>query len=386
MRRNDEIQCPRCGTFLVRGFTAAHKVCMDCPDCRGRLITLPVLKDGLGAAGVSALSRAAKDGSKAGCRCPSCGNVMGLLKVGIDGRKVEIDVCASCLSVWCDRGEFEALVPVREPEPGKEDFHSLAMKASPEARERLAEAMLEQVPEDVDPRDFTLDEVMLDVVRLVVGAPTLWRKVEPSGPICSMLLSLGIVAFQGVFYHLFNAGEHLIRRGFWAMDAAMIRKIGYAFPGDPLSWLAFPAVQLSGIVALLLVVALFPVFAIVERRDGCARFIGLLIVFWLTSLAAHSFQTATSSAVGSRMCGIVPIAYGFVSYLWSAYPTARMVLHQWSNMPVWSYLIIVSLFLFSIQLVTSLTASFALFAIVDCIAVGSLLGIRTCARRKRQTG
>lgn len=92
------------------------------------------------------MTRAAREAPKGGCRCPTCGNAMGLLKVEVDGRKIEIDVCDKCLSVWCDRGEFETLVPNREPEKGKASLHDLAMRASPEARERLAKAMLEEVP------------------------------------------------------------------------------------------------------------------------------------------------------------------------------------------------------------------------------------------------
>ena len=91
--------CPRCGTTLKRGFTPLHKVCSDCPTCGGRLITLPVLSDGLDAKGVAALTRAAREAPKGGCRCPTCWNAMGLLKVEVDGRKIEIDVCDKCLSV-----------------------------------------------------------------------------------------------------------------------------------------------------------------------------------------------------------------------------------------------------------------------------------------------
>lgn len=36
---------------------------------------------------------------------------MSLLKVGDGKNKLEIDVCGRCLSVWCDKGEYETLTP-----------------------------------------------------------------------------------------------------------------------------------------------------------------------------------------------------------------------------------------------------------------------------------
>lgn len=66
-----DARCPRCGIGLVSGRTDAHKVCFDCPTCGGRLITLPVLREALGSAGIAALEHP-------GCVCPALGAFLGL--------------------------------------------------------------------------------------------------------------------------------------------------------------------------------------------------------------------------------------------------------------------------------------------------------------------
>ena len=71
MAAESEECCPRCGGTLRRGFTPAHKVCLDCPNCGGRVVTLPVLRDGLGASGVAALSRAAREAAVICCASSS---------------------------------------------------------------------------------------------------------------------------------------------------------------------------------------------------------------------------------------------------------------------------------------------------------------------------
>lgn len=163
-------RCPRCGEELKFGKTPALKVCHDCPTCGGRLVTLPILKDGLGDKGVALLTRSVRTMAADGCVCPSCGKRMAILKVEVDGRKIEIDVCATCLSVWCDYGEFEALVPARAPKLGEMSMRELVSRASPEAQAHLQEALIESIPtEGVDFCDYNLNDVLLDVVRLLAG-------------------------------------------------------------------------------------------------------------------------------------------------------------------------------------------------------------------------
>ena len=379
--------CPRCGAELARGFTPAHKVCSDCPSCGGRLVTLPVLRDGLGVAGVSELTRAAQEAPKAGCRCPACGNAMALLKVGVDECKVEIDVCDKCLSVWCDRGEFESLVPNREPEKGKASLHDLAMRASPEARERLAKAMLEEVPEQVDPADITLDEIGRDILRLVIGAPTLWRTVRPVSPIFAILLTLALPILQFIFHRAWHTSEYFyyfIGRcpHFWVLDPAMVKAGGFELPATVSSVLTFPFLQADGSMALILALALLPVFAVCERKDGHLEFFKLLGVLWLTSILAHAVQVGWNCRATGYLCGIGPIAIGFVAYLLAAYPRLRFAWNFKSEVASY-YLYGISALLLIERLFWCMrleSYSFGFFALVACGAVGAWLGRR---QRKR---
>ena len=367
----------------MRGFTSAHKVCSDCPACGGRHVTLPVLSDGLGAKGVSALMQAARVAPKGGCRCPGCGNAMGLLKVEVDGRKIEIDVCDKCLSVWCDCGEFETLVPNRKPEKAKASLHDLAMRASPEARERLAKALLEGVPEAADdPADISLEDIVRDVVRLVVGAPTLWRTVRPVTPIFSVLLTLALPIGQLMAYCAWHETE-IFRlygryRRFCVLDGAMVKAGGFEFPSSLWSAVTCPFLQTDGYFALMLAFMLFPVFTSLERKAGHARFLMVIAILWFVSLAAHAMQVALEPHSTAYMCGFGPIALGTIAYLRTAHPNLRF---EWMK-----GCSIASIYLFLVAMVLLMercfgclgveSYSFALLALVGCGVVGAWLGRR----------
>ena len=379
--------CPRCGTTLKRGFTPLHKVCSDCPICGGRQVTLPVLSDGLGAKGVSALTRAAREAPKSACRCPTCGNAMGLLKVEVDGRKIEIDVCERCLSVWCDRGEFETLVPNREPEKGKASLHDLAMRASPEARERLAKAMLEEVPEAVDPSDISLEDIVLDIVRIVVGAPTLWRTVRPVTPIFSILLTLALPIGQFMAFCAWHESE-IVRllggrfRRLWPLHDAMVKAGGFECLSSLGSAVTYPFLQTDGHFALILAFLLFPVFTILERKTGHVRFLMIIAILWITSLVAHAVQVAWDLQTVAYMCGIGPIALGTIAYLHKAYPNLRFQWMKGCNIAS-IYLSLAAMVLLMERYFGCLRGepySFAFLALFSCGAVGAWLGRRKARR------
>ena len=312
---------------------------------------------------------------------------MGLLKVEVDGRKIEIDACDKCLSVWCDRGEFETLVPNREPEKGKASLHDLAMRASPEARERLAKAMLEEVPEAVDaPTDISLEDVVLDIVRLVVGAPTLWRTVRPVTPIFSILLTLALPIGQLMAFCAWHESE-IVRllggrfRRLWPLDDAMVKAGGVEFLSSLGSAVTYPFLQTDGFFALILAFLLFPVFTILERKAGHVRFLMIIAILWITSLVAHALQIVWDLQTTAYLCGIGPIALGAIAYLHKAYPNLRFQWMKGCN--------IASIYLFLVAMVLLMercfgclriaSYSFAFIALVSCGALGAWLG-----RRKRK--
>ena len=315
-------KCPRCGTGLERSLTSAHKVCFDCPACGGRQITIPVLREALGNAGVAALTRVAHESKDVGCVCPGCGRQMRLVKVEIDGRKVLIDICGTCLSVWCDRGEFEALAPETDAPVRAESMAEIARRASMEARENLAKSMLGSLPENAGAEDMDVVESLKDVVRLVAGMPNFWRTIRPVTPLFSVLLLAAIPALQLVFY-LASRGTNgavggLYRGGrdFACFDAGMAA-FGYAMTSFKTCF-SFPFLQGSGFLSILQAFLLSPLFIVIERRSGHVMFLLLLALSWLGAIFSHSVVLLLGLSTGT-LCGISSVVSGFAVFAVAAW-------------------------------------------------------------------
>lgn len=379
--------CPRCGADLVCGFTPAHKVCWDCPSCGGRLVTLPVLKAGLGGR-ATVLLEAVQGVASDGCRCPTCGNAMGLITVaGEDGQKIEIDVCGKCLSVWCDHGEFEAVVSQQETTLAPLSMKEIAAQTSPDVRERLARTMLADLPESGELRDVSLEEVVQDVLRLVVGAPTLWKNVRPSSPILSVLFLLAIPLGQLSTYLMWGLSEPRLygsSRSFWILNNAMVKEGGFGFFSSWTSCLTYPFLQSDGCGSLVIASLLYPVVTVIERKVGPLKLLALIGSLWILSLLAHSLQVLWMQPKNGAMCGIGPIALGCVAYLLTAYPDLRL---RWTKMSDFAGIhwilaglfVLADLFLVSIMEKGAVVPVCALFS---CLALGICWGRRTNRRQQ----
>lgn len=373
--------CPRCGRELVRGTTPTGKVCFRCPSCGGVAVTLPVLRESIGAESIAALTNAARAAESTGCACPGCGGDMSLLKVGAGKDKIEIDVCGRCLSVWCDKGEYEALAPPPQPKPGQPTMKQLLERTSPEARERYAATMAGSLPEDVSFTNFDLGDVLYDVVRLVVGAPSLWRKVKPVSPIFAIALTLSLPIAQAcIFYSCHDVatggGTGLVTpyRNFWILSDKMARKVGFDI-SSPLTALTFPFVQTSGVTALLYAFFLFVPLAVAERRMGHRRFLQMFLKFMAVSVLAHTLLVAVGAASG-RLVGIVPVALGFLTYSSFAWPDMR-IKDSLGLLSIYSG--IVGLLLLGYALLGNFAREYlsvGFGAIAACIALGAFLGRR----------
>ena len=301
---------------------------------------------------------------------------MSLLKVGDGKNKLEIDVCGRCLSVWCDKGEYETLAPPL-PKSGERSMRELVAQASPEARERYADALLESLPEEVSPADFDIGEILRDIARLIIGVPTLWRTVKPVSPIFTILMTLALPVAQVCIYYQFHdlyAASYRYR-DFWCISASMAEKYGFDLSA-PLNALTFPFVQASGRMALFYAFLLFIPLAAVERRIGHARFIGLFFAFVAVSSLAQAFFATLGFTTG-YLCGIVPIAIGFLTYTSYAWPDLR-IKDQIGLMSVYSG--IVGLFLLAFTMMDALALDFrscGVGPIAACLALGAILGRRS---------
>jgi len=379
--------CPRCGRDLVRGMTPTGKVCFRCPSCAGVAVTLPALRESLDTKSIAALTSAARAAERAGCTCPGCGGHMSILKVGDGNDKIEIDVCGHCLSVWCDKGEYETLAPPPPPKPGEKTMRELLDQTSPEVRERYAATLLEKLPEDVSPTDFDVGDILRDIVRLVIGAPTLWRDIRPVLPLFTILIVLALPIAQACIFYRFHdlcdVGGYTVRcysgyRDFWHISANMAEKFGFDI-STPLNVLSFPFVQTSGRLALIFAMFLFLPMAVIERRAGHARFIGLFLLFMGASALAQALFAAAGLATG-RLCGIAPVAIGLLAYSSFAWPDMR-IKGEIAYMNV--YAAIIGLFILVFPLLGVMANDFlscGVGPIVACFVLGAILGHRAMRR------
>ncbi len=330
--------------------------------------------------------RAARAAEHVGCLCPGCAGRMTLLKVGDGADKLEIDVCGRCLSVWCDRGEYETLAPPPPPpEQGEATMRQILERATPEARERYAAAVLDSLPEEVSPGDFDLGDILRDVVRLVVGAPSLWRTVKPETPIFTIALTLALPIFQAcAFYVCHDMSTAVggmstavgggVYRNFWVLTGAMAEKFGFGISA-PLTALTFPFVQMSGRVALIFALLLFMPLAVIERRAGHRRFIGLFLAFYVASAAAQAVFAWLGLSSG-RLVGIAPIALGYLAYTSSAWPDMR-IRGKTGFMSIYAWIVgLATLYFGFFGSVSRDCVSFGLGPIVACVAIGAILGRR----------
>ncbi len=91
-----------------------------------------------------------------------------------------------------------------------------------------------------------------------------------------------------------------------------------------LPWmLTAPFVQSSGGKSLLIAAALFFVFAVIERRCGHVRFLGLFLALWAANMGAH-WLARTLDWTDGYYCGFMPMAFGFFACALAAFPHVRL--------------------------------------------------------------
>ncbi len=131
--------CPTCRTAMTR-VASPHGLFYGCTACRGRAVTLPILRKQIDNAFLRGLWRDARAGQvRRGRPCPSCARPMA--EFTPEGGAHDLDVCAGCHLVWFDPAEYEALpeapsTPAAAVRTPKRDL-------PPEAVEQLARAQMQ---------------------------------------------------------------------------------------------------------------------------------------------------------------------------------------------------------------------------------------------------
>jgi membrane associated rhomboid family serine protease len=204
-------------------------------------------------------------------------------------------------------------------------------------------------------------------------------------PIFTILMTLALPVAHVCIYYQFHdlyAAKYAILfsstsryRNFCYISASMAEKYGFDLSA-PLNALTFPFVQTSGGMALSSAFLLFIPLAAVERRIGQARFIGLFFAFVAVSSLAQAFFAILGLTTG-YLCGIVPIAIGFLTYTSYAWPDLR-IRDRIGLMSVYSG--IVGLFLLAFPMLNALALDFlscGVGPIAACLALGAILGRRS---------
>ncbi len=130
------LTCPGCKSPLVK---ASSRVGLfwGCRSCRGRAVTVEVLRKAVQRKNVNELWQRARSGRyHQKRRCPACGRMMVEVPVSAGGATKYIDVCKACHFIWFDAGELEALPKVKAP---RSEYEDLPM----ETREAMALAKIE---------------------------------------------------------------------------------------------------------------------------------------------------------------------------------------------------------------------------------------------------
>jgi membrane associated rhomboid family serine protease len=188
------LTCPSCKERLDRkkGRLGFFWVC---PSCKGRAMTLEMVKKAIPRQAVNALWQRARAGRHGnGKRCPACRRRMIEVPI-VSGERTEyLDVCTGCHFIWFDPREFESLPKSAAAMTPK------ARQMSEEEKEALALARLETVKSrqrDQDARETSPDD-WRDVVVAYMGIPVEYNYTPlKHRPIATWLLA-GVIAAVSV--------------------------------------------------------------------------------------------------------------------------------------------------------------------------------------------
>ncbi len=313
--------CPGCRTFLSQRKTALGLVWV-CPACRGRAITLQVVRRAVSQTVVNQLwQRARSDGHLRKRPCPACQRRMAEVPIAAGRRTEHLDVCTGCHFVWFDRSEFAALP--KAPPKSADQEESLPL----EAREALALARLEMVKRRQRAQREAEEgpDHWWEVIIAFLGVP-----VEHDAPPLehrpwATWLTMAVIALVSILA-LRNLGP--IVENWGLVPAEFGRHGGLTFVTSFFLH--------AGIVHLLGNLYFLWIFGDnTEDMLGPGRFLLLLVLASLFGDIAHilSAPASTTPAVGASG-GIS----GVLAYYCLRFPRARIgliVYFRWVRIPAW---------------------------------------------------
>ncbi len=136
-------ECPECHVALKK-VDSNPGVYWSCPSCRGRAVTVSLLRRLLPKDIVNQMWQAAWAGTCPQVRnCPSCAKPMKEVPAGTDEVRFNLDVCTLCQTIWFDSNEYESL-------PEKMRELTFEERIPQEAREILAINRVRQIREEAE--------------------------------------------------------------------------------------------------------------------------------------------------------------------------------------------------------------------------------------------
>ncbi len=135
--------CAKCpGQSLVR-IERGSGLSFACPECRGQMIGIGVLRQLLPKPVVNTLWQTAIRSPDSGtAHCPGCTMAMQTFMTPVPGGTLTLDVCKRCCLIWFDDQELEAL---SRPEPTEKEL-------SPESKVAMAKFQVEWERQQIENR------------------------------------------------------------------------------------------------------------------------------------------------------------------------------------------------------------------------------------------
>jgi Zn-finger nucleic acid-binding protein len=145
--------CPTCKKPLKKS-SNQFGIIWVCPECKGRAISLYVLKKALPDKIVKDLWLKAQSGQYEKFRkCPVCGTSLPEVPVVSENQTVFLDVCTKCNLIWFDNREYESLPKTEIP---KSQEQALSQKEK-EAQIKLKIESIQEVYKNQEKYDFIPD-------------------------------------------------------------------------------------------------------------------------------------------------------------------------------------------------------------------------------------
>lgn len=298
-------RCPRCDESL-ESLAGAEGLQYACPSCGGRAIGIPVLRRLVGAEVVAVLVRRARAARREGARCPFGPHAAAAIDVA--AAAVEVDVCASCASVWFDPGELAALEPAVPDGPGR-----AAARPEPDPlRRAVAEFQVElQRKRWQSERDASPPDDFWSILPAVLGLPiALDEPLETRTPAVWLL----VLACCTVFLATASDLERAVQ--VYGFDpAAPWRE--YGWPSVCSFFLHADWLHLAGNLYFLAVFG-----RRVEGALGAWRLLALTLIATVAGDLAHAFALAPEP--GERLIGASGGISGVLACFAVLFPRGRI--------------------------------------------------------------